>query len=268
MPIETCTDKMGIPADISIQASAIGEVVFAEIIYQLEKFLNPVVHFYSLEELLEEGKTIDEILEGPLPVHGFIKAEELAALHSEIYTSNFIEIISKVEGVEEVQNLVITFEGRRVEENVIVFAEGRHPVLDESMYDAKGHQSDLRLHRSDVSMDIDFGRVQQLLNISLAKDRKNFKLSFNLEPKIPLVRKPLAQIEQYISLQNFFPQVYGISHYGLPYGADAQRAGQAKQLKGYLCIFEQILSNYLSQLANIRHLFSIEDEEHATYFNG
>ncbi|MEM9819417.1 MAG: hypothetical protein AAF985_00035 [Bacteroidota bacterium] len=261
------TDKIGVAADISINTNAIGEVVFAEIIHQLEKFLNPVVQLYSLEELLKEGKTIDEILEGPLPAHGFIKTEELAALHSEIYISSFIEIISKVEGVEEVQNLVVTFEGQSVDENVIVFAEGRHPVLDENMYRAKEDQSSLRMYRGDVKIDVDSSRVQQLLNLSSAKDRKNFKLSLNLDPQQTLVRKPLGQIEQYVSLQNYFPQVYGIGHYGLPYGADAHRAGQAKQLKGYLSIFEQILANYLSQLANIRHLFSIEDETNATYFS-
>ena len=39
-----------------------------------------------------------------------------------------------------------------------------------------------------------------------------------------------------------------------------------KQLKAYLLLFDQIMSNYTAQLANIRNVFSIESVD-KTYFS-
>ena len=58
--------------------------------------------------------------------------------------------------------------------------------------------------------------------------------------------------------QNLFPTIYGIGHEGLPNNATKSRKGQAKQLKGFLLFFEQIMANYLSQLSNIGDILSID----------
>ncbi|HWZ21988.1 MAG TPA: hypothetical protein VNW06_05005, partial [Cytophagaceae bacterium] len=48
--------------------------------------------------------------------------------------------------------------------------------------------------------------------------------------------------------------------------SDNARKGQVKQLKGYLLLFEQIMADYLSQLANSKTLFSLNPETRQTYF--
>ena len=44
------------------------------------------------------------------------------------------------------------------------------------------------------------------------------------------------------------------------------RKAQSRQLKAYLLFFEQLLANYLSQLAHVRDLFSWEEGHTTTYF--
>jgi uncharacterized protein len=73
-------------------------------------------------------------------------------------------------------------------------------------------------------------------------------------------------LSQYYSIQNHYPKTYGISHWGLPDDATAERKVQAKQLQGFLYFFDQQLANYLAQLANINRLFSTDAAIDRTYF--
>jgi hypothetical protein len=63
-----------------------------------------------------------------------------------------------------------------------------------------------------------------------------------------------------------FPANYGIGPAGLPTDAPALRRNQARQLKAYLLFFDQLLANYLAQLANVNKLFGADAGEQRTYF--
>jgi hypothetical protein len=75
-----------------------------------------------------------------------------------------------------------------------------------------------------------------------------------------------ADAARYFSIQNEFPAIYGIGHEGLSESEPAHRKAQAAQLKGYLMFFDQLLANFLSQLAHVRELFSTSDTVERTYF--
>ncbi|MEL6660130.1 MAG: hypothetical protein AAFR36_26940 [Bacteroidota bacterium] len=68
--------------------------------------------------------------------------------------------------------------------------------------------------------------------------------------------KHRSDLDDYVSIQHEFPLVYGIGTGGLPENAGEIRKVQALQLKGYLTFFDQLLADYLSQLAHLRDLFS------------
>ena len=71
---------VGLCADIDMTADADIEAVLGEAYYLITEYLNPVVKFYTLAELLTEGKYTEEIFQGPPLVHGFILDEELENL--------------------------------------------------------------------------------------------------------------------------------------------------------------------------------------------
>src|SRR5262249_46401147 len=66
--------------------------------------------------------------------------------------------------------------------------------------------------------------------------------------------------------QYSLPLIYGIGPAGLPSNALPQRGAQAKDLKAYLMVFEQILGNALAQLAHTADLFSLDPNVVHTYF--
>jgi hypothetical protein len=62
----------------------------------------------------------------------------------------------------------------------------------------------------------------------------------------------------YHSLQHLFPVVYGIGTNGLGKHPSPERIASARQLKAYLLFFEQVLANYLAQLANVSGFFAFD----------
>jgi hypothetical protein len=72
----------------------------------------------------------------------------------------------------------------------------------------------------------------------------------------PLPHGRYRNIEQYLSVQLTFPEAYGIGQYGVPASQGDYRIARARQLKGYLLVFDQLLANQFSQLAHVGQLFS------------
>jgi hypothetical protein len=81
----------------------------ARIYYDLQAFLSPTVRFCSLETLLKEGKSAEDIFNGPILKHGFIDEAELDRCPQQtvIHVSNVISLIQKLPGVEAVYDVNI-----------------------------------------------------------------------------------------------------------------------------------------------------------------
>ena len=73
-------------------------------------------------------------------------------------------------------------------------------------------------------------------------------------------------LEAYLPVQHSFPLTYGIGPAGLPSTATALRRAQAKQLKAYLMVYEQLLRNAYAQVAQVGELFSLDPTIEHTYF--
>jgi hypothetical protein len=264
-------DKITIYADLDISTDIVAEEALAEILFKLEEHLNPSIRYYTIEELLDEGYNVDEIFNGPVPVHGIIKTEDLRPMRQELYVSKIVEIISSVEGVKRINFFKIEKDGFPVEGDVIRIAEKTYPVLDMDTIDAKWKKQPypIRFQRGNLNYELDLNTANQLLYSLYARYKKGYqmKLLYN-EKDYPSVLKH-EDISKYFSVQNSFPATYGLSKYGLPNNVRAtrERTAMIKQLRGYMLFFEQIMSNYLAQLANVRTLFSLDEKLDKTYFS-
>ena len=68
--------------------------------------------------------------------------------------------------------------------------------------------------------------------------------------------RKFRDINNYYSIQNTFPEVFAVGSDATIANASDFQIAQSRQLKGYLTLFDQVLANQLSQLANIGRLFS------------
>ncbi|WP_425636486.1 hypothetical protein ACPUEN_13820 [Algoriphagus yeomjeoni] len=222
----------------------------------------------------------EKLFEGPLLKHGFIDEGELAKAdrRSSIHVTDLIHIIMDIPGVKAVKSIQIA---NKPQDN----ASGSIPsksvrwclelAVDEYYVPRLNTElSKITYYKEELPFRANREKVEDLLQEYKAGERKQKiyypKMDFDLPQGN--FRNPGA----YNSIQNDFPLVYGITEAGmLPKSQGRPNLPQVQQLKAYLMVFEQMLVNYLSQLANTRHLFSIDNSTDefgnptidATYFS-
>jgi hypothetical protein len=251
--------EIQLQARIEIEAVEDAEAILLDIYRRIAAYISPPVGFYSLSQLLEAGKRVDEIFEGPLLEHGFIAAEALqqAQRRDSLRTSDLIREIMAVPGVRAVRTISISA-GGAPEAWSLSLDPNKAPKLNP-------RSSTISLERNRLVVGLDRERVlaayyQQLREAAASKQALDLAV---LQPPPGRDR----QVESYYSLQHHFPATYGIGALGLPESASPQRRAQAQQLKAYLLFFDQLLANYFSQLAHVRELFSFSGQNGRTYFS-
>lgn len=283
-PTIQVSDPQEIAINATLEISEVSDVaqLLAEIYAKLDRFIAPRVRFYTLQELLDKGKRIDEIMEGPWLENGFIDTQELERYtkKKELRSSDLIQEIMDIPGVTLVKHIQMYAKQHNPEGQV---ASEKQADPDEwqqaswilpldpdkapKLIDPGQEKNIITLMQGSVTVgDIDWDTVKdkyhELRKASASTSTKT--QDFKLE------KSSVRVLEKYDSIQNKFPNLYGVGKYGLSESISSLRKAQAKQLKAYLLFFDQLLANYLSQLANVKDLFAYDEEnaqkELKTYF--
>lgn len=274
-------EAIALRGEIELDSSVDANDVLVEIFIQVQAFLAPSIQFYSLQELLDRGKSSTEIFAGrPSAIarhdahalsrktesHGFIDTEELEALTlpTQIHTSDLYQIILDIPGVQAVRKLSIQSYINGLAQSPeqswsLSLAANYRPVLGLD-------QSNLALLKGGLPAPVDQEKVKRHYNQKKLSALKAYREEADLDLTIPKGTY-YPDLATHYSIHHDFPLTYGISEDGLPETAKPLRKAQAKQLKGYLVFFDQMLANYLQQLSQARSLFSWKEQhETRTYF--
>ncbi len=276
-------EDVAVCADVEVKPDADIESVQGEIWFQIEQYMSPPIPFRTLQELQKNGVPVENIFEGPALQNGFIEDSDLdsAALKTMLQSSEIINRLTNIEGVIAVNQLRMTkydSEGNEV-------AGASDPVWmnGKASYDpnktsaawqlsiSPRNQPRLYLNRSRFlfyknglpflpQIDDATDMLNQLLGA--AERSKNPNAQGDLPPPVGRYRNP----DEYYPLQYSFPLTYGVGPAGLPSTALPLRQAQARDLKAYLMMFEQLLGNALEQLAHTADLFSLDPTIAQTYF--
>ncbi|SHE51826.1 hypothetical protein [Pedobacter caeni] len=252
---------VGVCAAIELKDGADPESVYLDIVRKLRDFLSPSPHFYTLQQLLDKGKSIDEIFAGrPYDMaesHGFVDTDELLQLKlkKEIHLSDAYNLILGIEGVQKVNKLELKHCISKDREKGIGW---KFKLPENHIPEFRTSCSGFRFTRKGLPVELDTKKYEGLLNGGFENNGKALYTAPSpyLDKEIP---KGIyhQDLDAYFLLQEDFPRVYGIAEGGLPEDASDLRKAQALQLKGYLLFFDQLLAGYLAQLKNIRSLFSM-----------
>lgn len=254
-----CKWEIGVCAEIELQPDADPEEVYLTMMEKLRAFFSPSPQFYTLSQLVEKKKTIDEIFGGrPYNIqesHGFVDTEEFEKLElrKSIHVSDVYSVLFSIPGIRKVQRLRLRNCGGnkplQPDQWVIHIKEDHVPEFSSSC-------SEFRFLRQGMPVSFDFKKYESILAIEFDHNGKVVVPPGpdKTDPKFPggYYRKDIGD---WFSIQNDFPRVYGISKGGLPADVTRKRKSQALQLQGYLLFFDQLLANYVSQLKNVRNLF-------------
>ena len=262
-------EEIGVCTDIELTLDADPEDVLVDIYLRVQAFLVPQLRFYTLQDLLNKGKNPAEIFAGRPSVlhddafayesHGFIDAEELADLQlpEALYSSDIYQIIMDVPGVAAIKKLSLInyIDGLPQSQGhpwYLQLTAKHRPVLSVA-------QSQVTFFKGDLPFKADENEVARRYFEQQSAYIKAPLEPYHLDLSVP--RGSYYDLADHYSIHHDFPLTYGIGEEGLPTsGVTVKRQSQAKQLKGYLVFFDQVLANYLAQLAHVRDLFSWESE--------
>ncbi len=250
---------IGICADIEIEPGSDVVEVMTLIQLAIDNIINPKIKFYTLSEMVKEGHHSEDIFMGPKLTHGFLKDSEVekAQLPTEIHASDIIAVLMEIPGVKSVRNLMMTaynelglpIPNAQNEKWVLKLSGEVKPVFN-------SQKSKLLLFLKNIPFllsEIQTMRVEQM--VILHKSKFNHKKLQDAKNDFEIEHGTHFNFDHYYSIQDEFPKNYGLGKNYISEKETPLRKAQAKQLKGYLYFYEQILADFFNQLYNAKALF-------------
>ncbi|NIF06626.1 hypothetical protein F3J23_14345 [Chryseobacterium sp. Tr-659] len=256
------TQKVAVCARIGLVNKADEELVHAKVIKAINNYLSPEVHFYSLKQMLEKGFTTDQIFEGPLLDNGFIDTEELknSQLRREVRLSDIISEIMKIDGIKEIHEISIAGCDSVIKQTndwLICIEKGKKPELCEL--------SSFSYSKGSLPLNINDKKVQEYLE-TLKKEEEVLRDDARQNKELILPQGTPYDIANYATILNEFPDTYGVGEAGIIGNQSPEREALAKQLKGYLLFFDQVLASYFKHLEKVKEVLSVNGDLKRTYF--
>ena len=260
---------IGICADINLENGFDAEEVLAQINQAIDKILTPSIPFYSLSDMLNMGKLPKDIFSGPSLKHGFLLDEDVinTDLKNCIYASDIIAGILDIQGVKSVDNMLLTAydaDGKSIDDAKnkpwCLKLDGQKRVVFDY------GKSKLLLFRDGIPFVIpEAGGLELDQGIVYLKTQNNSLKLQNTKNDFEIPTGKFYELDEYYSIQNDFPETYGVGEGQLLSSDSNLRKAQAKQLKAYLQHFDQLLADFFNQLYHAKHLFDVNDLD-KTYF--
>ncbi len=259
VPREACQ----LEAAIFIETNIDPEKAAARILFELEKtLLNPTLINHSTAQMIQKNVPLDVLFEGPEMKHGYFNNEDLSEFPKQLDLLKVMNTILSIEGVYHISDLSITFRGQKYTDFILL--DNTLPIFLPDFGGESGHN--LSFYKNDTLLPFKEAESIQFYEQLKSQNKRNYTIDTAPELAMKYMEGRFRNIANYLSIQHEFPLLYGIGSYGLAPGSSEKRKAQAKQLKGYLVHFEQILANTSAQLANLKKLFSIYPQSQ-TYFH-
>jgi len=248
-------------AKIEIESSQYADDLLAEIYFKCNEYISGNSSLCSYEEQLAKGKTLEQLFDGPLTRHGLFDLKYETETADDVLIPTLFSIINGISTVNHIKSLYLEVEGLGFYESLPRRERGAVLSLN-------------------CPADVWFVKVELIRNggvlpISLDAVKKSYQVMCYRRDSAREVEQDFGTLYQfpegkkndlahYASIQEHFPAVYGINRYGVS-NESKEALAQARQLKSYLLIFEQVMANFTATCAKLRTLYSADISQRQTY---
>jgi hypothetical protein len=284
------TQPCYLQGEIEIQGSRAPAEIYADIFFQCARKISSNIRIERYEDALARGLTREQIFTGPLTRQGYISDSDFEETRSTPTMAELVALVSRIDGVKQVHQLDLLNEKYQSigEDFSCELSEDGLPCLRFPERVGQLHLLKLvykprnqlqngasavdanKVPAANSEADIKQRLLLQSAKLQLQKLEFEYRAFRNNEQAvdqfITLPRGESRSLQDYYSVQEQFPHIYGINREGVPGSAALEVKARAKQLKAYLFPFEQVMANYLALLHELRHLFSLDDQLQQTYF--
>jgi hypothetical protein len=236
---------------IDIENETALNTIIVQIQSQIRNFIFPDVPQTGYQQLVEKGIAADEIFNGPLLQNGWIANGSLGKKKDTLRSIDVANIVENIAGVLSATKL--SFDNLIPATKLVTSTDSELITINLADSLKKG----LLVYCK--GKQLTFGaNVNMILSKSASPDiNLQFGASVNIHAELPHGR--FRDINKYYSIQNTFPEIFAVGADAIVANASDFEMAQSRQLKGYLTLFDQVLANQFSQLANIDRLFSFRN---------
>ncbi len=240
--------------------------ILVEINHAINTYVFPKLIQTGYKELIKEGETTDAIFNGPKLKNGWIAKANMQPKHNKIKAYEITEVIQSIKGVASITNVSFDkaknpYEVVSSEEEILVFdfiTSATSIETDGVQVSRKGPSlsNGLQVFRKGRTLNnsIHTSIVKELSDLEQPTGQIGRVAAIKMFPDVP--QGKYRDISSYYSIQNTFPEAYTVGSEGVNANATDFQIAQSRQLKGYLTLFDQVLTNQFMQLANLDGLFS------------
>jgi hypothetical protein len=241
-------------ARVAIDRAGHPEAIMADILYRLGAFLAPEPRRSSLAALAETGLRAPDLIEGPALANGLIAQEALGPQRTGASAADLSRLVSAAAGVLAVEALDIRLGGPD--------APGRHSAtigpghcfaLDGGL---EASVPPIALIVDGHRQEVDRWEVQRLLKRRWADHRRTWRSAGEAARAFAPPEGRPRDVASYEPLSAHLPGIYGVGEQGLGSDAPPRRRAQARQLLGFLALFDRLMVDHLDRLAALPLLVS------------
>ena len=255
MPKALTPVKYKMYGDLEIESDYDLNSILSTIQYEVNNYIFPRVTQTGYDKLKDEGETTNTIFNGPVLDKGWIPDSSIQPKKNTIRAFEITKLIQSIPGVKSIMRLSFeTSDGLVYEINS---ENDQILVLDfiQSLDQKEQFQVSTKGKNIDSGINTDY--VNELAVMQQPKTQINTVAAVKMTPDLP--RGKYRDITSYYSIQNTFPAAYAVGNDSIDSNASDFQIAQSRQLKGYLTLFDQVLTNQFAQLANVGTLFSFKN---------
>ncbi|MBC8754340.1 hypothetical protein H2O64_06635 [Kordia sp. YSTF-M3] len=247
-----------ISGDLKLKSGYDINTMLTEMIQTINQYIFPDVTETGYDKLKAEGETTNEIFNGPTLQNGWIPSESIQPKKDTIQPFEITKLIQDIEGVQSISKIAFTYNEQPA--TSAICDENEILTFDFSTSFSSGKNTEnlqISTQGKPLNATLNTSLIDELANMQQSSAQINEVAAVQVAPTLPTGK--FRDITSYYSIQNTFPEAYAVGLNAVNDNTPDFQVAQSRQLKGYLSLFDQLLSNQFAQLANIDKLFSFKN---------
>jgi hypothetical protein len=257
MPAELFPASYSLSGTIEIESTDQLDNILQLINTAISNYIFAPVVPNSYQQLTDDNNMTDIIFEGPQLKSGWISTSMLGKKKDKLTIYEAIQLISAVPGVVSIGELYFSGSGK---ESISCHTDELLVINATTSYES----GSLVFVCNGSSLTGAKYIVPEVTAPAGPDFESNILYGAGIDIRHDLPKAEYRNINSYYSVQNTFPAIYSVGPGATDDSATQTQIAQSRQLKGYLTLFDQVLANQFSQLANIDQLFSFRNAMTAT----
>lgn len=249
--------------DLSLAKNSDVELEVIKVLNRVERYLSPKLLRENPNVLAEAGMSGGEIYSVTTGINGIVTQQQLAELkrREEVLSADLINEIKQQERVVAVSDIALAISDATDASTITVWERWVVDVREQTLSSDASLFSDVIISGAALNIPATLSLLNVVVDgqaVILDKEKLMAQLASDLEPLAPisscltygLQAGKNRNLAKYRPLQHDLPAIYGVNAEGYRSDQKGDSANQARQLQGYLTLFDQVLSDSFAQLAH------------------